>query len=70
MTLPVHGELMISRKLRLVVLDDGRTCAITNFFIDGEETDDPFEATTCVAKVDDDNWITVDLTQLKSVTFN
>jgi hypothetical protein len=62
---PVHA---VCYPLRLVVLDDGTECPITNLFdAEGDETDDIDEATAAVAKIDDDNWLSIDLTQFDPV---
>jgi hypothetical protein len=54
--------IAINRKERTVVLSDFTSVRWTHMFADGEETTDPFNATSAVAPLPDGRWITVDLT--------
>lgn len=47
---------------RLALASDDRLCEITNLFdSDGEETDDPDEATSAVVRYDDGKWFSLSL---------
>lgn len=53
---------LIDLDARYVLMTDGKVLQITNFLdSDGDETDDPYEATVCVAGEDGYGWLTIEI---------
>lgn len=53
---------LIDLDARYVLMADGKVLPITHFFdADGDDTDDPYEATACVAGEDGYGWMTIEI---------
>lgn len=53
---------LIDLDARYVLMTDGKVLQITTFLdSDGDETDDPSEATVCVAGEDGYGWLTIEI---------
>lgn len=53
---------LIDLDARYVLMTDGKVLQITTFLdSDGDDTDDPYEATVCVAGEDGYGWFTIEI---------
>lgn len=57
-----HEIVSINLRRRWAITNRDELCEITNFFdSDGEETNDYEQATTAVARLDEETWFSIDV---------
>lgn len=59
-----HEIVSINLRKRWAITNRDELCEITNLFDEeGDETDDLEQAYSAVAKLDDNNWFTIDISE-------